>query len=117
MELLRESASLIGALWGSEHAKHGMALLRLARVQAEAGDAEAEALFARSIEILSVRLAEDHPHMAAIKFSLASFLQTQGRVDEALPMAEAVVRIRESHYGAEDVRVAEARALVERCRQ
>ncbi|MEL7058820.1 MAG: tetratricopeptide repeat protein, partial [Acidobacteriota bacterium] len=112
--LLRESAGAVATVWGERHPKHGMALLKLARFHAGHGDPEAEAGFRRSLDILSQRLPDDHPHMAAIRYRLADFLLAQGRAAEAETLARRVAEIRSQNYGSDDKRTGDAIRLAER---
>ncbi len=70
--------------------------------------AEAEPLFATSLERRLQHLPPGHPDIATSELDLADDLRVQGRVKEAMPHYEQAVSIRRAHFGSDSIELAEA---------
>ena len=110
-----ESLEMVETIWGIEHPKVAMARLALARILATQEDPAAERLFQDSIAGLKIRFPADHPHVVAVRFRLAQFLEDQGRCAEATEEARPALSYRTQAYGDEDPRTAVVAGLVGRC--
>lgn len=110
-----ESLEMVEAIWGVEHPKVAMARLNLARILATQKDPAAEGLFQDSIAGLKIRFTADHPHVLAVRFRLAQFLEDQGRFQEAIQEARPTLTYRAQAYGEDDPRTCVVAGLVGRC--
>ncbi|MCK5652358.1 MAG: tetratricopeptide repeat protein, partial [Gemmatimonadetes bacterium] len=101
-EILNRGAERIGTELADQPALQGRLMEVIGSVFTSLGlYADAEPLLQESLDLRREALEEGHPDIAASADALAWLYRAQGRLDEALPLAEEAVEIREAVLGSE----------------
>jgi tetratricopeptide (TPR) repeat protein len=116
VELRRDDYTALERAHGARDRETILALTHLADAHEEAKNYPAAlAAYSSALGTAEAVLGPEHADTVACRFSVASYLQSMGSPDEAIPLFEQVLENRRRNHGADDERTLRIRHNIAQC--